>query len=248
MARGRKKQLKEPAIDANAWLITFADLVMLLLTFFVLLLTMSSMDTKKMKEMFSHFSGAPGVLELAGETRITDLAEFVAKYQDSESLLVVDQNLLSNMLSVTMVSEDKNKKNVKKKIEKLKRLINIADDERGLVITFQGDMLFDSGLSVLKKEIFPFLDILTKTIASFHSKILIMGHTDNMPIHSGVYESNWELSLYRALSVLQYFLKEKEMDPSIFSVGGHGSSKPLHPNDSPENRALNRRVEIIFTF
>lgn len=248
MARANKELSDEFTIDTNAWLITFADLVMLLLTFFVLLLTMSSMDTKKMKEMFSNFPGAPGVLELAGEARVSDFSEFVKQYQNSESLLVIDQNLLQNMVLAMLGSEDQNKENIKKKFEKMKELINLSDDERGLVITFQGDMLFDSGQSVLKKEIFPFLDMLTKTITSFHNKILIMGHTDNMPIHSKVYKSNRELSLYRALSVLTYFLKEKEMDPSSFFVGGHGALKPLHPNDSPENRAINRRVEIIFTF
>ena len=248
MAKDRKKPLDETAIDTNAWLTTFADLVMLLLTFFVLLLTMSSMDSKKMKDMFSHFSGAPGVLELSGETRISDIAALVKKYQSTESMLVVDQNLLRNMVLAKLESEDQNKENVKKNFEKLKELINLSDDERGLVITFQGDMLFDSGQSVLKKEIVPFLDMMTDTIKSFQNRILIMGHTDNMPIHSKIYKSNWELSLYRAFSVLSYFLKEKEMDPSLFFMGGYGASKPLHPNDSPENRALNRRVEIIFAF
>lgn len=248
MAGVKKRQIDEPVLNSNAWLTTFADLVMLLLTFFVLLLTMSSMDTKKMKEMFSHFQGTPGVLELSGETKITDLDEFVKKYQNADSLLVIDQALMNKMLFSAMTSENSNKKQIKKKLEKLEKLINITDDERGLVISFQGDILFDSGQAILKKEVFPFLNKLCKTIESFQNKILIMGHTDNMPVTSERYESNWELSLHRALSVLQYFLQEKNMDPSKFSVGGYGASKPLHSNDSAENRALNRRVEVILTF
>jgi chemotaxis protein MotB len=67
-----------------------------------------------------------------------------------------------------------------------------------------------------------------------------------MPVHSELYESQWELSAYRGLSVLEYFLKEKGLSPSRFSVGGYGPSRPLYPNDTPKDRALNRRVEIIF--
>jgi len=73
-----------------------------------------------------------------------------------------------------------------------------------------------------------------------------MGHTDNIPIKSKLYKSNWELSAYRGLSVFDYFLKEKELSPSRFYVGGCGSFRPIYPNDTPKNRSLNRRVEIVF--
>jgi chemotaxis protein MotB len=73
-----------------------------------------------------------------------------------------------------------------------------------------------------------------------------MGHTDNIPIKSKIYKSNWELSAYRGLSVLDYFLKEKGLSPSRFYVGGYGAFRPIYPNDTAKRRALNRRVEIIF--
>ena len=132
------------------------------------------------------------------------------------------------------------------KIKNLYKMLGIADDERGIVLSFQGDILFAPGGAALKEEVLPFLDSIAETIESCPNEILIMGHTDNIPIRSRLYGSNWELSLYRGLSVLEYFLREKGLSPPRFSVGGYGASRPLHPNDTPEKRAINRRVEIIF--
>ena len=244
MARRKKNLSSDTMIDANAWLVTFGDLVMLLLTFFVLLLTMSSMDTKKLKEIFMHFRGAPGVLELAGSGEIADLADFISKYQTSESLLVIDQDIIKRLLMPSFKSD----KNTKETIKNFDELVSITDDERGIVLSFQGDAFFDSGKTTIKKEMFQFLDSIAETIESCPNEILIMGHTDNIPIQSRLYKSNQELSLYRGLSVLEYFLEEKGLSPSRFFVGGYGASRPLHPNDTPEKRALNRRVEIIFKY
>ena len=244
MTRREKNLSSDTMMDANAWLVTFGDLVMLLLTFFVMLLTMSSMDTKKLKEIFMHFSGAPGVLELAGSREIADLAGFITKYQTSDRLLVVDQSIIKRLLIPSFKSD----KNTEMTIKNFDELVSITDDERGIVLSFQGDAFFDSGKTTIKKEMFPFLDSIAEAIESCPNEILIMGHTDNIPIQSRLYKSNQELSLYRGLSVLEYFLEEKGLSPSRFFVGGYGASRPLHPNDTPEKRALNRRVEIIFKY
>jgi chemotaxis protein MotB len=242
MAKRKKNLSTGQESDPNAWLVTFGDLVMLLLTFFVLLLTMSSMDTKKLKETFSHFTGAPGVLELAGSRKIADLHSFITEYGSADGQLVLDQDLMKRLL----IPSHKSDKNTEEKIKDYYKKIDMTDDERGIVLSFQGDILFAPGGEALKKEVFPFLDSIAETIESCPNEILIMGHTDNIPIRSRLYRSNWELSLYRGHSVLEYFLDKKGLSPSRFSVGGYGGSRPLHPNNTPENRALNRKVEIIF--
>jgi len=242
MAKREKNISAGQESDPNAWLITFGDLVMLLLTFFVLLLTMSSMDTKKLKTTFSHFRGAPGVLELAGSRKIMDLDSFINKYRTTDGLLVLNQDVLKKLL----IPSYKADKNTEAKIKDFYEKINISDDRRGIVLSFQGEILFAPGGAALKEEVLPFLDSIAEAIESCPNEILIMGHTDNIPIRSRLYGSNWELSLYRGLSVLEYFLSEKGLPPSRFSVGGYGASRPLHPNDTLQKRALNRRVEIIF--
>jgi chemotaxis protein MotB len=136
--------------------------------------------------------------------------------------------------------------NIKKTLNDMNDQITLSEDERGVALTFHGNILFDTGETVLRKEAYPVLDVIAEAVNACPNDILIMGQTDDTPIRSQIYPSNWELSAYRGLSVLDYFLKEKGLLPSRFSVGGYGSSRPLYPNTTAENRALNRRVEIIF--
>jgi len=232
MSEGKK-------IDSNSWMVTFADLVMLLLTFFVLLLSMSSMDAKKLKDIFTQFKKATGVLGFSDTKEISTLGNFIKKYNDTSNLLVIDQNKLIFSIELAENLEELLK-------DQNRKIIDLTDDERGIVLSFHKDVLFDSGKATIKKEVFPILDVIAGAIDECPNDILIMGHTDDTPSKSNLYRSNWELSSYRGLSVLEYFIKEKRMSPSIFSVGGYGSSRPLYPNSTPENRALNRRVEIIF--
>ncbi len=226
-------------LNPGAWMVTFSDLIMLLLTFFVLLLSMSSMDTKVLKELFTHFRGATGVLDFSGSREITDLASFIKKHKNTKAFFMIDQFLIRDLFwpSIELDREEM--------IKNLSELIDITDDQRGIVLSFQENILFDPGEATIKKEVFPVLDSIAEAINSCPNDILIMGHTDNTPCHSKLYESNWELSSYRALSVLEYFLKEKGLQPSRFSAGGYGPARPLYPNDTPKNRASNRRVEII---
>lgn len=229
---------EEDKIDPNSWMITFADLVMLLLTFFVLLLTMSSMDTKKLRDLMTHFRESTGVLEFSGAGQVYNLGTFVNKYNDTDSLLVVDQKHF--LTKIKLVS------NITNMLKDLNNDITLTDDERGIALSFHGNILFDPGKTILRKEAYPVLDVIADAIEECPNDILIMGHSDNTPMKDKKYRSNWELSAYRGISVLEYFLKEKGLSPSRFSVGGSGSSRPLYPNTNKKNRSLNRRVEIIF--
>ena len=238
----RKKDIDEgQELNPNIWLVTFSDLIMLLLTFFVMLLAMSSMDTKMLQDIRLELQEAAGLLDYSGSRGVSSLASFIQKFQDSESRFVIDQNLLSNLLP----SAESDKK-MEEIIKDLTELMDITDDERGIVLSFPENILFDPGEVTIKKDVFPVLDSIATAIDSCPNDILIMGHTDNISIKTKVYASNWELSSYRGLSVLEYFLKKKGLSPIRFSAGGYGPSRPLHPNDTPKNRASNRRVEIIF--
>jgi len=229
---------EEKKIDPNSWMVTFADLVMLLLTFFVLLLTMSSMDTKKLRDLMTHFKESTGVLEFSAAGRVYNLGGFINKYNDTDSLLVVDQKHFLTKLKLVS--------NVKNMLKDLNNDITLADDERGVAVSFHGNILFDPGKTTLRKEAYPVLDIIADAIRGCPNDILIMGHSDNTPIKNEIYGSNWELSAYRGISVLDYFLIKKGLSPSRFTVGGAGSSRPLYPNTDQKNRSLNRRVEIVF--
>jgi len=239
MLKRKKHIAEEEKMNPDAWMVTFSDLIMLLLTFFVMLLAMSSMDTKKLKEMILNIQDSIGMLAFSGSRGVSDLASFIKKYEDKRNFFMIDQFLLKDMFRPSIESDIEKKKD-------LNELIDITDDERGIVISFQENILFDPGEATIKKDLFPVLDSIATAIDSCPNDILIMGHTDNIPIQTKLYGSSWGLSSYRALSVLEYFLKEKGLSPLRFYVGGYGPSRPLYPNDTPKNRALNRRVEIIF--
>jgi chemotaxis protein MotB len=119
-------------------------------------------------------------------------------------------------------------------------------EEKGLVITFVSEVLFDSGKAILKKDSLPSLDKVAKILNENvpDNNIGVEGYTDNQPIKYSNWKSNWELSAHRALSVLEY-LESRGIDPKRLSASGYGEFRPVASNDTTEGRATNRRVEIV---
>lgn len=136
-------------------------------------------------------------------------------------------------------------------VEDLKKLlsdisgIEVKSDIRGIVINLPSSILFDSGSAQLKQESKEILRLLADYLREIKGRILIEGHTDNVPIvQNSIYKSNWELSAARAASVLHFFI-QNGLSPDRFTIAGYGEYKPIEPNDTPEGRAKNRRVELI---
>lgn len=123
--------------------------------------------------------------------------------------------------------------------------INVKSDSRGVVVNLPSSLLFDSGSARIKPEAEEALLRISQALREIPGKILIEGHTDNVPIiHGSIYRSNWELSAARASSVLHFFINQG-LSPDRFSIAGYGEYRPIADNDTPEGRAKNRRVELI---
>jgi chemotaxis protein MotB len=124
--------------------------------------------------------------------------------------------------------------------------VRLAMEEKGLVITFVAEVLFDSGKAVLRQESLPILDKVARILKEEvpENNIGIEGHTDNEPIKYSGWKSNWELSAQRSLGVLHY-LETKGMSPRRLSQAGYGEHRPVASNETAEGRQLNRRVEIV---
>ncbi|MBU2621886.1 MAG: flagellar motor protein MotB [Proteobacteria bacterium] len=244
MGKNRKRADESPAINSNAWMVTFSDLVCLMLTFFVMLLTMSSLDKKAIEDTFSYLQTTPGVVEYSGYGKNKAFSDFIKTFSDNRDKLVLSKNQIDGLFESFGGSAD-SIKNIKT-IKNISKLINLKEDDRGLVLSFQENILFESGQTAIRKENSAILDLIATAIAFSSNDILIMGHTDDVPLNRGGYESNWELSVERGLSALNYFINNRQLPPSRFYVGGYGSYRPMVQNSSPENRLLNRRVEIIF--
>lgn len=220
---------KKDEVDPNGWMVTFGDLIMLLLTFFVLLLTMKSMDKKQTEEMFQNFIEAEDTRWNFG-------------YQKTDKKNVMD----SEGQNQTFINSSAMlKKTLKQEYYNFRKNFEIAEDNRGIVVTIDSEHLFDSGKAVVRQSGFEKLDIIGDLLKNVANDILIIGHTDNITLKAGKFNSNWDLSCFRALNVFYYLTNNYGLNPKNIAVGGYGSSRPLFPNDSVQNRSKNRRIEII---
>lgn len=178
---------------------------------------------------------------------------FVALYALSSMDVTKAEKMTTSLRKVFKVidepisfEEDRNKAI----IEDLRKLLNdvsgvdIRSGPRGIVITLPDILLFSSGSAELKPEAYEPLTRIAEKLKEIPDKISIEGHTDNIPISSSIYKSNWELSAARASSVL-HFLLQKGLNPDRFMIAGYGEYRPVESNETAEGRAKNRRVEII---
>ena len=221
------REEEDDGVDPNAWMATFSDLLSLLLTFFVLLFAMKSVDKGKLEETLGYFrQGGIGILESGSSMPILPQRPFSA---------------IAPLAKVFTPAE------IKKLIEEkhVRKPININRESRGMVISISSALLFSPGQASLRPEAEEVLDELAAYLKGADYKIQIEGHTDNIPIHSLLYKSNWDLSIARSGSVVRYLLNTGELRSERFSIVGYGDRKPIFPNNSLENRAKNRRVELV---
>lgn len=141
--------------------------------------------------------------------------------------------------------EDNAIQTLKKEIStgKLSGQAHITVDDKTVKIVLNPEVFFASGSPVINVNTRNALESLIKPLGEFPNDIIIEGHTDNVPVHGGVYGSNWELSVARAVSVINFFVSGG-INQRQFVAGGYGEYHPAYPNDTPENRARNRRIEI----
>ncbi len=259
MGKGKDKGGEEKR-DTTMWMVTFGDLLMLLLTFFVMLLTMSSMDTKTLNSVFSVFEGGVGVMEFSDLSSI----EAVDKRSDLVNLKAPDLSVLetlNNRLDKLLAS-GKSKKITNRHLlaelldgqddstgtaglSGLENLLDVSEDQRGVVLSIEAEVLFGSGQASVRPDMFPLLDTIARVIKGISNDVLIMGHADNVPVQRGAKHSNWELSLYRALSVHRYLVETRNVPAKRVFAGGYGDVRPRYSNDTKKGRQKNRRVEVI---
>ena len=235
----RKKSGGGEELRGDEWLATFSDTITLLLTFFILLYSFSSVDQKKLDSISSALQTV-----LTGQSGTTIL-DFDLKYGQ---VPIVGE---SQDQSVIPMDEGQNEKTmyqrVKEFVEKnnMEAVVQIKEDTRGIVIQLRDNILFESGSASLKDNSKPILDNISSLISTIDNYIIVEGHTDNVPISNYKYESNWELSSSRAGSVVRFFTDIKRLPIQRFSCAGYAETKPVVPNDTNEHRAMNRRVNIL---
>ncbi len=238
MAKGRRHKGHGDGGHENAerWLLTYADLITLLMVFFVVLYSMSSADTTKFKAISAALQQAFNLDVLHGQaaTSIGDAAAPPTPPVDSpidDAQVPQVSRLQSKIQAVVdgvLQSPD----------------VSVSIDKEGVVIRLSGSYLFDSGRAELKPNSLTILDAVSAELRLQANDIRIDGHTDSTPIDSPRYPTNWELSVARALAVTRYLTESDGLPSGRVMAAGFGEFRPLMPNDTREHRAMNRRVEI----
>ncbi|MDH5671882.1 MAG: OmpA family protein [Myxococcales bacterium] len=221
---------------APPWMATFSDLATLLLTFFVLLLSFAEMDVVEFKEMMGSIRDAFGVqIERSGH--IQAMATTPVELSSHESTLQMplnDRELSALRAIVRFVRQREMQNDVE---------IKATDD--GVVIRLKDRLVFPVGSDTLNEVADPVLDKISELARAFGAGLSVEGHTDDTPIQTRRFPSNWELSSARATAVLRHLQREAPLGFEQLRVIGYADTRPLAPNDSAENRARNRRVEFL---
>lgn len=229
--------------DPDAWLVTFGDLITLLLTFFVLLLSMSSMDKQRLKEAFEHFGGKPGIFDSGDSSIITT---FIEDNPPGSAEQIKKGIELASIVEGVMKTSALESVNQPEMMLDAKGEVRIKGLPDGRAIVLSGSLVFGRGSAEIRVSAFPVLDSIAKILRDEDRKIAIQGHTDDR--ESAIdprYRNKLELAAGRGVNVLKYLINKGKIEPHRLSVVGYGSTRPELPNDSEKNRSKNRRVEIV---
>lgn len=244
----RKKQTNEDEKINESWLLPYADMLTLLLALFIVLFAMSEIDLQKFERLAYIFQ-----TEFKGGAGIIDEGEHIVPEATPDELLDHDEkDDEDDSLQELQALEYEQLKSMQENIDEYIVSNDLADTigteltGEGLLISIQTDITFDSGSAEVKehgREV-------AKEIARFLNtdpphEIIVNGHADDVPMNNEEFASNWELSTMRAIQFMYLLLEDTDIDPKWFSARGYGEYRPKVPNTSEENRAKNRRVEVL---
>jgi chemotaxis protein MotB len=221
----RKKNKKKDDDNLDRWLLTYSDLITLLLGLFVILYAASKVDVEKFKQ----FSAALGQKFGTGVLP-ANRAPVISPMLNQPQMSRFDSIKSDIMASMASMPESEG--------------ITFEETQFGLVIRFKDRLLFETGKADLKPSAFKILRTVADELKKVPNDLLIEGHTDSIPIKTAKFRSNIDLSISRALNANYFLMTDCGFPPERISVQGYGEYKPLKPNNTEENRAFNRRVDI----
>ena len=240
----KKKPVKPD--NNERWLLTYSDLITLLMVLFVILYASSNVDTGKYKQLATSFRDALNITPSGGEVGIiegdvinSDFSDDVATdspEDESDSIVITEEQKLEQVKAEVdnLIAQSGLNSRVVTKIE-----------ERGLVISFTDSIFFDSGTADVKEDYKRQLIEISRVLNKIDNYIRVEGHTDNVAIKTNLFNSNWQLSAVRAANVVEIFINQCGISPNKLSAIGYGEFRPIQTNDTEAGRAANRRVDIV---
>ena len=255
------RRKEDPPKGSPAWMNTFADLMNLLLCFFVMLFAMSSVNEEKFEKVIASFQSTFSILPGGGasigegeliSSGISQLENFDSYY--NQQLSSQSDGQTKEEKDITEAYEQQELAESEDMAQQLENAISQYGIQDDVEVDFNAEyvtlnmnvaLLFDSASAELRDEAYPLVNKLGKILVTYDNNIIeVEGHTDNVPIHSSKYEDNNVLSMYRALAVANYLRDTTTLDPAYIKSSGRGEYVPIADNATPEGRARNRRVEI----
>ncbi|MEE8205781.1 MAG: flagellar motor protein MotB [Nitrospinaceae bacterium] len=231
----------EESRSVPPWIITFADMVTLLMVFFILLFAIGTVEQDKwrqIKESLREALGADAIEELGTRQGL----DVIQTQVDEQTVHAVDEvGAMVNREMEDIISE------VEEFVfkNKLSGKVRVSSDERGAVITISDVVVFPPGSADMTSRGRKTLRQVFDVLKQFNYNVKVEGHTDNTPIHTLRYPSNWELSASRAAEVA-HMLIDDGYPPERLSVEGFAEFRPIVPNTSAQNRSRNRRIEVVY--
>lgn len=222
----RKKRKIEEEENHDRWVVSYADFITLLFAFFTTMYAISHVDLGKLERFSGSMKSAfktSGEGDLGKGTVINGIRPI--NYAD----VGLEKDVLAELKKFGIIDA-----------------IAVARDQRGVLISFGDSLFFESGSAELRREARPFLSSVASLIKTHHREIVVEGHTDNLPVHNSPYSSNIELSSSRASRVYAFLVSEEGVDAGQMGIAGYGEYRPVESNATPEGRARNRRIDIVF--
>lgn len=241
----RKKKNEEHA-NHERWLVSYADFITLLFAFFTTMYAISTADTVKLQKLVGSLQGAFGSRSGAVIQKLSSDAEtvpFSPKFITVPIARPASFNVGRSEEDVFRALRDNLRVYLVKGLTEGKVRVIISD--RGLVISVSDSGLFRPGEADINPESIPLLTDLAKSLVDLPNFVRVEGYTDNMPVHSGRFPSNWELSSARASQIVRFFIEKCAFPPDRLGAAGYAEFRPVATNLTAEGRALNRRVDIV---
>ena len=240
LAKRHKKHKKHEEHMDESWLVPYADILTLLLALFIVLFASSNVSQQKLEQMSgvfnSIFSSNTGILNNSAPIQTPNgsseqLNSQVSKYLEDQASLEGIQDRVEDFIA----------------INELENQFDTNMTDEGLLITIRDSVLFDSGKADIKSEYLSIAVELSEVLQLDPSRnVIVTGHTDNIPMNTPEFSSNWELSVMRAVNFLKVLMdSNNQLESKYFSVKGFGEYNPIATNDTVEGRAKNRRVEVL---
>lgn len=233
-----KKREQEAPENVERWMLTYLDMMTLLMAFFCILFAFSQVDAVKFKQVAQSMSMSFGSGGGSGQNMITNFSGTgIVPQMSANSLIALREN--NQFKSIIKMLKDYAAQ------EGISKSIQFKITDRGLEGSFSDNVLFESGKAELSSKSQEILDKMGNALFKVDAPVQVEGHTDNVPIHNDKYQSNWQLSTDRATNVIMYWISKYPDKAKNLSAAGYGEHHPVDLSNTMEGRAKNRRITII---